>query len=213
MSNSDLSAPELAAVEVDGMTRSAFIVRGALAAGAAYGAGAVAPFVSRAFAQGGGGDIAIANFALTLEYLEAAFYSQALRRVRGLSSDVKALAQQLANDETEHVDALTALIRKSGGRPVAQPKVDFGDAFSSEDSFLELAGTFEPTGVGAYNGAAPKIRSKEVLNAAGSIVQIEGRHVALINLKRGKSITPSGAFSKPLRRNTVLTAVKPFIKS
>ena len=212
MSKSDLTAPELAAVEVDGMTRSAFVVRGALAAGAAYGAGAVAPFVGRAFAQGGG-DIEIANFALTLEYLEAAFYAQAVKRVKGISSDLKALAEQLARDESEHVDALTALIEKSGGKPVAQPKVDFGGAFSSESSFLELAGIFEPTGVGAYNGAAPKIRSKEVLNAAGSIVQVEGRHVALINLKRGESITPDGAFSEPLPKGRVLTAVKPFIRS
>ena len=212
MSKSDLAAPELAAVEVEGMSRSAFMVRGALAAGAAYGAAAVAPFVGKALAQGGG-DVEIANFALTLEYLEAAFYAEAVKQVEGMSRDVQALAEQLASDESEHVDALTALIKKSGGKPVAQPKVDFGNAFSSEASFLKLAGTFETTGVGAYNGAAPKIRSKEVLNAAGSIVQIEGRHVALINLKRGKSITPSGAFSKPLRRNTVLTAVKPFIKS
>ena len=212
MSKSDLAAPELAAVEVQGMTRSAFMVRGALAAGAAYGAGAVAPFVGKAFAQGGG-DVEIANFALTLEYLEAAFYEQAVKQVKGMSSGVKVLAEQLARDESEHVHALKALINKSGGKPVAEPKVDFGDAFSSESSFLKLAGTFEPTGVGAYNGAAPKIKSKEVLNAAGSIVQIEGRHVALINLKRGASITPDGAFSKPLRKGKVLTAVAPFIES
>ena len=212
MSKSDLAAPELAAVEVEGMTRSAFMVRGALAAGAAYGAGAVAPFVGKAFAQGGG-DVEIANFALTLEYLEAAFYEQAVRQVKGMSSGVKALAEQLASDESEHVHALKALINKSGGKPVAEPKVDFGDAFSSESSFLKLAGTFEPTGVGAYNGAAPKIKSKEVLNAAGSIVQIEGRHVALINLKRGESITPDGAFSNPLRKGKVLAAVAPFIES
>ncbi|MDP8943317.1 MAG: ferritin-like domain-containing protein [Actinomycetota bacterium] len=212
MSKSDLATPELAAVEVEGMTRSAFMVRGALAAGAAYGAGAVAPFVGKAFAQGGG-DVEIANFALTLEFLEAAFYTQAVKQVKGMSRDVKELAEQLESDETEHVDALTALIKKSGGKPVAQPKVDFGDAFSSESSFLKLAGTFEETGVGAYNGAAPKIKSKEVLNAAGSIVQIEGRHVALINLKRGASITPEGAFSTPLRQGEVLKAVKPFVKS
>ena len=212
MTKSDLAAPELAAVQVEGMTRSAFMVRGALAAGAAYGAGAVGPFVGKAFAQGGG-DVEIANFALTLEFLEGAFYAQAVKQVKGMSGDVKELAEQLQRDETEHVDALTALIGKSGGKPVAQPKVDFGDAFSSESSFLKLAGTFEPTGVGAYNGAAPKIRSKEVLNAAGSIVQVEGRHVALINLKRGESITPDGAFSKPLRKGKVLTAVKPFIAS
>ena len=56
------SAPELASIEVDNVSRSAFLMRGVLAAGAAYGALATGPFLRRAFAQGGGGDIDILNF-------------------------------------------------------------------------------------------------------------------------------------------------------
>ena len=66
MTSKTMSAPELAAVEVHGMSRAAFLTRGALAAGAVYGTGMVAPFVSRALAQAGGGDVGILNFALTL---------------------------------------------------------------------------------------------------------------------------------------------------
>jgi len=44
MINHEIPSPELAACEVHGMTRSSFILRGALATGALYGAGAVAPF-------------------------------------------------------------------------------------------------------------------------------------------------------------------------
>ena len=211
MTRSDMAAPELAAIEVEGVTRSSFLVKGALAAGAVYGSGLVGPLVGRAFAQGG--DAEILNFALTLEYLEAAFYQQAQKQVSGLSSEVKALAREIASNEQEHVDALTKAIQDLGGRPAKAPQVDFGNAFSSESAFLKTAGTLEQTGVSAYNGAAPSIRSKDVLASAGAIVQIEARHVGLIQLQRGKTITPDGSFTKPLSKQKVLQAVKPFVKS
>ena len=64
----------------------------------------------------------------------------------------------------------------------------------------------------AYNGAAPAIKSKEVLGAAGSIVQVEARHAAAIRLLIGMDPSP-GAFDKTLSTDQVLKAVKPFIKS
>ena len=208
MSDSKFAAPELAAVEVHGMTRSAFIVKGALATGAVYGASTVAPFVSQAFAQSGGGDIEIVNFALTLEYLEADFYTQAQKL--GLSGDVAKLAKLIAGDETQHVDALIATVTKLGGTPAKKPTFSFPD--KDEKSFLKLAETLEDTGVSAYNGAAPAIQSKEVLGAAGSIVQVEARHAAAIRLQNKQSPSPE-AFDKPLAKDAVLTAVKPFIKA
>jgi hypothetical protein len=210
MSNDNLIHPELAQIEVQGMTRSSFLVRSALAAGAVYGTSTVTPFVTRAMAQGGG-DADILNFALTLEYLEAAFYAQALQQVKGMSSDVKALATELRDNEDAHVDALTQAIKGAGAKPVKAPGVDFGDAFASEGAFLELAQTFEDLGVSAYNGAGPAISSVEVLAAAGSIVQVEARHAALIRLKNGETPAPD-FFDKTLEKDAVLEAAMPFIK-
>jgi hypothetical protein len=207
-----MTQPELAAIEVKGMTREAFIMRGAIAAGGVYGLSTVGPFVGQAMAQGGGGDVDILNFALTLEFLEGAFYTMAVKDVKDLSGDVKELATTLRDNELEHVDALTATIKDLGGKPVKAPGVDFGDAFSSQDTFLELAQTFEDLGVGAYNGAGPMIESVEVLAAAGSIVQVEGRHAGVIRLLRGERISPS-AFDKGLEMQEVLDAAKPFIKA
>ncbi len=212
MSSDKLVAPELAAIDVRGLTRQSFIMRGAVTAGAVYGVGAVGPFVRKAIAQEGGGDVEILNFALTLEYLEAAFYTQGLKRVGGLSGDVKSLATEIRDNETAHVGALTDTIKRLGGKPVKAPGVDFGRAFAGERAFLELAQTFEDTGVSAYNGAAPAIESTEVLAAAGSIVQVEARHAAAVRLVNGEPISP-GAFDAALEMQQVLDAVKPFVKS
>jgi rubrerythrin len=193
--------------------RGAFIAKGAAATGAALGALALGPQLKRAMAQGEAstGDLEILNYALTLEYLEAAFYDQALTELKP-SGELGDLVELIATDEQEHVDALTATISDLGGKPVKAPEVDFGDAFSSEDAFLELAQTFEDTGVSAYNGAAPDIESKDILATAGTIVQVEARHAAAIRLQRGESPSPA-AFDEALTQDEVLAAVEPFVKS
>ena len=206
----EIASPELAACEVHGMTRSAFILRGALAAGAFYGTSSVAPFVSQALAETGGGDAEILNFALTLEYLEADFYNVKGKSL-GLSGEAKKYAREFGAEESAHVSALTAAIKQLGGKPVAKPTFAF--PATSEKSFLELASVLENTGVGAYNGAAPSLKSKQVLASAGSIVQIEARHAAAIDLLIGKSPTPNEGFDRPLTKKEVLAAAGPLIKS
>ena len=206
------AAPELAAIEVEeSFSRSALLVRGALAAGALYGAMAVTPLIRKAFAQGSMGDIDILNFALTLEYLEAAFYEEAAG-VKGLSSEVAGYVKTFGDEEQEHVDALTATIRDLGGMPVEAPGVDFGDAFSSADKFIALAITLEDTGVSAYNGAGPMIKSKDLLATAGGIVQVEARHAAAIRYAAVEDPAPE-AFDPTLTADEVLAAVQPFVKS
>jgi hypothetical protein len=199
----------LAQIDIDGMTRSSFLLKGALAAGALYGAGAVTPFVSQAFAASEGGDVEILNFALTLEYLEADFYNVKGKTV-GLKGQAKSYAKMFGEEEADHVNALTATIKQLGGKPVAKPSFVF--PATSEKSFLALASVLENAGVGAYNGAAPSLRSKEVLAAAGGIVQIEARHAAAINLLIGQSPTPNQGFDRPLTKAQVLAKAGPLIK-
>jgi hypothetical protein len=210
MSDNRLANPELAAIEVHGMTRASFLLRGALATGAVYGVSTVTPFVSQALAQTGSGDVEILNFALTLEYLESDFYKVKGKQV-GLSGQAKSYAEQFGAEEAAHVAALTAAIKQLGGTPVKKPTFVF--PATGERTFLALASTLENTGVGAYNGAAPSLQSKQVLAEAGGIVQVEARHAAAIDLLIGKSPTPNGGFDVPLTKTQVLAIAGPLIKS
>ena len=211
MSSNELAAPELASIEIEGVTRQGFLMRSVVAAGSVYGLATVGPFVGQAMAQGGGGDVGVLNFALTLEYLEAAFYDQAVKNTNGLGGEAMQVAETLRDNENEHVKALAATIKDLGGKPVKAPGVDFGKAFASQKSFLKTAQTFEDLGVSAYNGAAPQIKSKDVLGAAGAIVQVEARHAAAIRFLRGQPIS-EGAFDKAMQKQAVLDAAKPFIR-
>jgi hypothetical protein len=208
--SSGLASPELAHIEIRGITRSSFILRGALAAGAVYGLSGVTPFVSQALAASGGGDAEILNFALTLEYLESDFYNVKGREV-GLGGQAKTYATLFGEEEQAHVQALTTVIKQLGATPAKKPTFVF--PVSSQSSFLALASVLENTGVGAYNGAAPSLQSKQILAAAGSIVQIEARHAAAIDLLIGKSPTPSGGFDIPLTKAEVLAKAGPLIKA
>jgi hypothetical protein len=210
MTSSKLASPELAAIEVHGMSRASFILRGAITAGAVYGATAVGPYVSNALAASGGGDVDILNFALTLEYLETDFY-QVKGKAVGLSGEAKSLASLLGDQEAEHVAALTKAISAAGGSPAKKPTFVF--PVTDQASFLKLAYVLENTGVGAYNGAGPSLQNKQYLAAAGSIVQVEARHAAAIGLLVNQPVTPDGAFDKPLSKAQVLAKAGPLIKA
>ncbi|MEA2413171.1 MAG: hypothetical protein QOC77_3732 [Thermoleophilaceae bacterium] len=191
-----------------GHTRAAFILRGALAVGATYGAGAVAPFVSNAFAAIPASDLTVLEFALGLEQIEAAFYTAALQRA-GLSGEVKALATEFGTHEADHAKVLGDLLTQLGGKTPAAPKTKFG--LTNQASFLKLAVQLEDTGVGAYNGAAPGVQTPDLLATLGAIVQTEARHSGALRMVAGMDPAPQ-PFEKPIAAPQVTAAVQPFIQ-
>lgn len=156
-------------------------------------------------------DVDIANFALTLEYLEADFYARALD-AGVLSGDALGVVTNLADHEAQHVDAIIGLLDGAGETPVEKPTFTFPeDAFSSQASILELAATFEPVGVGAYLGAAPLISSPDILAAAGSIAGVEGEHVVAVNWLLGVVPYAGEAFPMAMTLDEVSAAVAPYM--
>jgi hypothetical protein len=133
-------------------------------------------------------DEKIFNFALLLEYLQAAFYTDGLSR-GGLRGEVHAFAETVAEHEREHV----AYLKKAlGAKARPKPTFQFRDATKNERSFLATAVLLENLGVSAYNGQAANL-TKPALAAAAEIVSVEGRHAAWISDIAGQDPAPRAA--------------------
>ena len=151
-------------------------------------------------------DADILIFALNLEYLEAEFYSVATYGATLLELGVLTAAQQsgpttggrmvpdfgtsplaflataLRENEIAHVKYLRSAL---GSVAVKKPAINLdalGYGFSSVHSWLTLARQFEDVGVSAYLGAAPLIKNKTYLAAAGAILATEAQHSGSIRM-------------------------------
>jgi len=148
-------------------------------------------------------DIKILNFALTLEYLEAAFYKQATS-----GSALSGAALDLAKVITKHERAHVKFLRKAlGSKAVKSPKFDFRDTVTDQAKFLETAFVLENTGVHAYLGQAGRIKNPAYLGAAATILTIEARHSGAIGQLTGKPVSPDGSFDTPRSMSQILKAV------
>ncbi|MFM0335657.1 ferritin-like domain-containing protein [Paraburkholderia fungorum] len=168
-------------------------------------------------------DAEILNFALNLEYLESQFYTYATTGA-GLAASmttgvgtmgavipgqqvpfqdpvVQAYANEIANDEREHVTFLRGAL---GASAVAMPAIDIGgtnpngafsnaaraaglvgagvafNPYANDNNFLLGAFIFEDVGVTAYKGASPLITNKTFLEAAAGILAAEAYHAGLV---------------------------------
>ena len=206
-----------AADGVSGDTRLSFLKKAGLAGGAMMSGGAVlsalAPEALAASQKGrppakfGKGDIGILNYALTLEYLEAAFYNGATAANLALTPQSKVFLETVTKDENEHVKFLKKALGKKAAK---EPKFNFNGANTDVEKFMATAEALENTGVHAYSGQALNIKNPEYVKAALSILTIEARHASVIGLLNGAKgmITPNGAFDTPLGAEKVLKAVE-----
>jgi hypothetical protein len=186
------------------------------AALAAMGIGGFGVAVRRAEAEGeyktyeGLGDAAIVAFAYQLKLLESTFYAEGVEA--GILAD--AFLEQIVairDHELAHADALATTLGQLGAEVPVTPQFTFpGGTFGDAATFLKLAATFEPVGIGAYQGAAPALKSKDILAAAISIHNAECQHRCAINILNLINPPNNLVFEEALPLQDVQAAVKPF---
>jgi len=145
---------------VDDADRRSFLRSAGLAGVGAVGAATAGGLIgSAAEAAAAPSDVAVLNFALNLEYLEAEFYSAAVyghglnpklttgkgqrgsvvggRKVDFSSKAVREYAREITNDEIAHVKFLRAAL---GAGKVSRPKIDLKNSFTAAAQAAGLIG-------------------------------------------------------------------------
>ncbi len=188
---------------IAGDTRASFLRKSVLATGGLVGGGiALAAFATPALAVTKG-DVAILNFALTLEFLESSFYYSAVT-VGALAGPTKTMGRVIYQHEQSHVNFLRNAL---GSAAVKKPLFNFQGTTEDQDQFLATAQVLEDTGVGAYAGAAGSIADDGILAAAVSVHSVEARHASWVRHMLGNPPAPL-AFDKPISAADVLAAVR-----
>jgi hypothetical protein len=181
-------------------TRSRFLGRTVAAGAAALGAGAVWPNLASAKLHSS--DITILNFALSLEYLQASFYTEA-ERIGALRGALAHQAHVVGMHERAHVKAFKQLL---GPAAIKEPTFNFHGVTESPHAFRSTAVAFEDLATAAYKEQAPLIKSKSYLAAALAIHSVEARHAAWIRRLAG-FLPAAHAFDDPLSDAKVVEIV------
>jgi hypothetical protein len=194
-----------AASKVGGDTRAGFLKKAGVGAGAVAGGGAIMGLLpSLASAGTPASDVAILNFALTLEYLEAAFYAEAVRHAGAFDAKTAKFARIVAQHEAQHVAFLKSAL---GSAAVKKPKFNFKGTTAKQSTFQATSQVLEDTGVAAYSGQGGNIKTPAILGAAVSILTVEARHAGWMRDIRNVPGAPL-AFDKAKTKAQILAAVK-----
>jgi hypothetical protein len=189
-------------LERAGLSRAAFLTAALGGSAALLGRRPI----EDALAQAGSlptGDVFILNYALVLEYLQAAFYTEA-ERMGALRGRTARAAEVVGSVERAHVEAFKNVL---GRKAVKRPSFDFQGTTEDPRAFLKTAVAFEDLAVAAYKGQATRLKAKPTLASALAIHSVEARHAAWMRYLFDVNPAQS-AFDQPQSRPEVTRVVR-----
>ncbi len=217
-------------------TRAGFLRKAGLGGAALVGGSLLGPVPALAGHGDSIPDVDVLNYALTLEYLEATFYTQALggsgttgvpgsgpafdedeisgsNTFAGFGGRIRSTAYGYLSDIRDHEITHVEFLRGALGAAAVRPcTFDFSAALSSVGAFLSTAKVLENTGVMAYDGAIRYVDNGDNLQASAQIATVEARHAAYLNLITRESPFPN-AFDMGKKPSEILAAAGQFIVS
>jgi Ferritin-like domain len=183
--------------------RAGVVTRGTFLAGALGGTAGLLALAAEPAAGQSATDVSILNYALTLEYLQAAFYTEA-ERMGALRGRAAEAAEVVGGVERAHVKAFKDVL---GGNAIKRPSFDFQGTTEDQNAFLKTAVAFEDLSVEAYKGQAPRLEANSALAAALAIHSVEARHAAWMRYLFG--VEPATrAFDQPRSKAQVTRVVE-----
>ena len=193
--------------EEGGVSRSRLLRRVAVGLGSFSAGGALAATLASASGSAAlsGQDRAVLEFALTLEHLQVAFYTQAAR-TGAITGEAHQFAEVVGAEERAHLGYLRGLLGSAGA---ASQTFTFGDALAGSKSFIAAAAAIEETGIAAYNGQATNL-SPGVLSSVARVISVEARHAAWARALAGEQPAPV-AVDVPISVGDARTAIARYV--
>jgi rubrerythrin len=189
-----------AVAELHGTTRAGFL-RTATLGGTAILSTLMAPPEASAKIS----DVAILNFALRFERLQATFYTQAeeLGTIATMSAAKQRWARTLGAHERAHVRIIKKVLgRKAGPRP----SFDFGADNETDAAFTRTAVAMEDLTVALLTGIVPQVQDRRITAALLGLLTVEARHAAWARNIVGSTPAPT-AFDEPRTLESVRGAL------
>lgn len=163
-------------------------------------------------------DLEIVSLAIVAEQLAVEAYTKAVAS-KQFTGVLAAYFQAALRQESDHLKALSKVSKSLGGTiPTANFIFEPG-VFESPIELLRLMNSLEDAFVGAYLGALPLLKDKNIISAAGAILGVEAGHRVILREARltfrdpaivGARVPNDRSFETALTPTQAKAVLKPF---
>ena len=176
-----------------GLSRAAFLRRGAVGGGALLvgGSGVLALSGAAGAATPPDFDLAYVRLLIAAELLALDFQATALAAGKLHHPSATSVIRRMRADEKAHYDLLAAVLTSAGQTPATAADIDFSypkESFRSHSSILALGMRLERVMIAAYLGAVEAVATPKLRLSIGKIAANEAQHESALAALAGRPV-------------------------